>query len=579
MKKLIIFIVLFYLSSENSKCQKNIHVVRLDSMWQLPYPHNHLATESYIYDALAKSEKYYREIINVWLPEFKSRGNDRDKIHIEFLKILGDNTTEKADTNFINKVNYLLPLSVNKDFPNLTITLFCERAWYYRKTNEHGKSLENLIKAESLSSARPIDHYPHQPYVTFLLNEQFFLYKDYEKVIETGIKLDKNNEKTAQWINTINANMIGLSFLKLNKFDEARLWFQKCLEYSKKRYDNKDEWVGLVAGNHGMAYFKENNFSLAAPYLKSGIEGAFKFNYYNDALLFSSNLCEIYCKNGELNSAEFVFKKIQPYIKEVKNVEILSNYYFSKSLYYKKKNEYKELANIQDSLLKYRLLFQEQRDGNIKTIAEANIELNKSEISLKYKDEELKSQKTKRNLTIGIFILIGTIISLLHHRQKLFTKIKLEQVQNKKNKLEYELQAAKNLLNIFTKNLMEKNAIIENIHSELEKGQNGQKQELDHESFEKLRTSAILTDQDWENFRVLFEKVHTGYLHNLKMKLPDLSPAEIRFMTLAKLELSNKEMGSILGVSVDAVRTIKYRIRKKLNLSEEGGIEDLIKSI
>jgi DNA-directed RNA polymerase specialized sigma24 family protein len=50
-------------------------------------------------------------------------------------------------------------------------------------------------------------------------------------------------------------------------------------------------------------------------------------------------------------------------------------------------------------------------------------------------------------------------------------------------------------------------------------------------------------------------------------------------MALAKLNLSNKDMAAMLGVSADAMRTIRYRLRKKLYLSEEGDIQELINKI
>jgi hypothetical protein len=38
-------------------------------------------------------------------------------------------------------------------------------------------------------------------------------------------------------------------------------------------------------------------------------------------------------------------------------------------------------------------------------------------------------------------------------------------------------------------------------------------------------------------------------------------------------------MGSILGISPDSIRTIRYRLRKKLHLEEEGSMDELIGSI
>ena len=61
--------------------------------------------------------------------------------------------------------------------------------------------------------------------------------------------------------------------------------------------------------------------------------------------------------------------------------------------------------------------------------------------------------------------------------------------------------------------------------------------------------------------------------------MPELTPAEIRFMTLAKLNLSTKEMAASLGVSAQSVRVTRHRLLKKINLPEEGSLADLVNSI
>ncbi len=73
--------------------------------------------------------------------------------------------------------------------------------------------------------------------------------------------------------------------------------------------------------------------------------------------------------------------------------------------------------------------------------------------------------------------------------------------------------------------------------------------------------------------------MHAGFLDRAYAGIPNLTRAEARFLALGKLKLSNREMAGMLGVSAQAVRNYKYRIRKKLNLSEEGDIDEVIDSI
>jgi DNA-binding CsgD family transcriptional regulator len=62
----------------------------------------------------------------------------------------------------------------------------------------------------------------------------------------------------------------------------------------------------------------------------------------------------------------------------------------------------------------------------------------------------------------------------------------------------------------------------------------------------------------------------------MRVKLPDLTPAETRLLVLTKLKLSNKEMGAMLGIGYDAIKKTRQRLRKKIDLPEEGGLDKLI---
>jgi DNA-directed RNA polymerase specialized sigma24 family protein len=100
-----------------------------------------------------------------------------------------------------------------------------------------------------------------------------------------------------------------------------------------------------------------------------------------------------------------------------------------------------------------------------------------------------------------------------------------------------------------------------------------------NETLQQLRHSTILTDSDWEYFRDLFEKAHPGFLQRLKEKIPGLTPAETRFIVLSKLELSGKEMAAMLGIGTDAIRQLRSRVKKKLNLQEESSLDDIVNHI
>ena len=196
-----------------------------------------------------------------------------------------------------------------------------------------------------------------------------------------------------------------------------------------------------------------------------------------------------------------------------------------------------------------------------------------------------------RNAIIGFAILIMIISLLLYNRTQLKNRNRQQQLIAEKKLAENELKSASEQLNAFTQSIREKNEfiekasqVIERMNSELNLTKSKQDDlvavpETDGNSLRLLQGSVILTDEDWKNFTGLFEKVHHNFFIRLKEKLPGLSPAETRFLALTRLKLSTKEMANMLGVTVEAIRQIRSRLKKKLNPEGEEGMEELVDKI
>ncbi len=101
---------------------------------------------------------------------------------------------------------------------------------------------------------------------------------------------------------------------------------------------------------------------------------------------------------------------------------------------------------------------------------------------------------------------------------------------------------------------------------------NNQK-EIEQIQDDKLQNLKILTTDDWRVFRKLFEQRYPDFFDNLIGALPKLSAAEIRLLTLIKIDFDANEMASILGISSSSIYKSRYRLRKKLGLVEEDDLE------
>jgi DNA-binding CsgD family transcriptional regulator len=163
--------------------------------------------------------------------------------------------------------------------------------------------------------------------------------------------------------------------------------------------------------------------------------------------------------------------------------------------------------------------------------------------------------------------LMGFIIL---NRQKLKLKVRRQQALEEKRIAEQEAQSAKDQLDLFTRNLIDKNALIESLQQQLLQRDISEEQKS---HIAALSGHTILTDEDWENFKILFEKVYPGFFYRLRQKVSDLTMSDLRIAALSKLQLSNKEAATLLGIAPNSVLKARQRLRQRLGLAPETDLE------
>lgn len=89
---------------------------------------------------------------------------------------------------------------------------------------------------------------------------------------------------------------------------------------------------------------------------------------------------------------------------------------------------------------------------------------------------------------------------------------------------------------------------------------------------------SIDSDKQWEVFESHFENVHEEFLKRLKENYPDLSPRELKLCAYLRLNISSKEIASLMNISVRGVEISRYRLRKKLQLEHDTNLTDFILS-
>jgi len=84
------------------------------------------------------------------------------------------------------------------------------------------------------------------------------------------------------------------------------------------------------------------------------------------------------------------------------------------------------------------------------------------------------------------------------------------------------------------------------------------------------------SEKEWGNFVSHFEEVNQGILASLKQKHPDLNSNDLRFISYIYMNMSTKEIASMLNITVDACRKRRERITRKMNLDGENSLHDYL---
>lgn len=103
----------------------------------------------------------------------------------------------------------------------------------------------------------------------------------------------------------------------------------------------------------------------------------------------------------------------------------------------------------------------------------------------------------------------------------------------------------------------------------------------DNESYEITNMTAFLvenlsTESDWRSFEHYFTKVHKDFFRDLKTAYPKITTSELNLCALLKLNIPNKEIAQILGISYGSVRKAQHRLAQKIDIPSNQILRDFI---
>lgn len=327
----------------------------------------------------------------------------------------------------------------------------------------------------------------------------------------------------------------------LDNHEEAEEYYNQAMPLIKK-YGAPKSTASLLT-NYGSLLSMKGDLSSAVPILEESIDMNLHLKRYGSAAKGMNNLGSNYQNLGQYEKA------IEQYEKAIKlNTEhhfsnnMIRNY-LGLHIVYSQKKEYKKAM---DFLMK--------RDQLKDSLIGQQTQLSIANLEAKYnaKNKELELEKTQSKLLstkVTLERTLGTLSILLLLLGFGFWYFRSRNLHAKNQKE----QAQKDLEQL-SKILVDKNAAILSLNTQLSNLSNLPNQKGSEQVGENFINMTILTSEEWVTYKSKFEKLYPGFLSKLRLDYPELSDAEERLFLLIKLQLKTREIAAILGILQTVLR-------------------------
>ncbi|OJX49497.1 MAG: hypothetical protein BGO88_14750 [Flavobacterium sp. 38-13] len=536
------------------------------------------------------------------------------------------------------KIFFNKAVSKYAKYPKNKAGSFINLSIAHRNTGDYKTSLEYLDDALKIYESLDNERGKAIVYGEMASNYAYMIdNKSATRYLLKGIEiLSKSDDKTDRKNLVVQKQKLANIYFKLENFKFAIDLYEECLPAMKEVKDLKNYYLTLINYGDCLTYVKDNTKAKKA--LMEAAKGLEDFHNAEFISLAYSKLGKIALHEKKYDLSGFYYKKAFDGIKNTDSfrfmligaeyIQLLNQIGdFEKALGIIKLVENspnRKTFNAEDQMFFYEVSAVTFKNTNIKdkgiealekaiiikdSLAKAHKESTTEELQAKFQTQtqqeknlflkqknELLSQKVsaqRRNYILigsGIVVIcaLGFAISRAYWLKHKLEKAKLREAEiEKMNLLERNaykkritedqqqiIQLREQELTSMTlqlANLQDQiSSIIENESSGADSKSNSVKSSLQQ----------IIKQKDyWKEFSIKFGQIHPNFNDKLQERFPILTKNDINFCSLLKLNLSNKEIATLLQISHESVITKKYRIKKKINIQDDNEFQKIISEI
>lgn len=426
---------------------------------------------------------------------------------------------------------------------------------------------------------------------------------------------------------------VGILYYRNEQLEAAKSYYEEANSYFDASGDQRR--MAMISSAIGSIYYQQDSLYRALDYynkalvIKKSISDSLLmttdiFNIglvfknlgnIDSALVYLNRAKELNEKIGQELKSDGIYRSLADiYILQGRNVEALAS--AKKALELTQKlgsrydisSSYETLANTyrasgdSDKAFSYFVRFKELNDSlvnneNTQLLADARekYEAEKKEQEIVLLSQENANQKLRSLLTagsLGLVLIIVFTFGFLHinkrkkeielsekERSIADSEKRLAQVELQNEKLKSD--HIKNELTNYALHLVEKNEFLDYIKARLSEIKLTSKNiDLKKEitSLELKIYQNVNIQNDMSEFQRKVEQISEGFYYSLQEKHNYLTKNEQRLSALLRLNLSSKEIASILNISVKSVDQSRYRLRKRLGLAKDENLTSFLNS-
>lgn len=307
----------------------------------------------------------------------------------------------------------------------------------------------------------------------------------------------------------------------------------------------------------------------------------YEFNVYCEKLMQSIDSCpDIQVKNVALiNISGYYYQKKQ----YQKSIQILQNLvrHFVMTKEDKKLSSclanmaecYQLMGDYKKALEYYSRFAQLQLSGEQDRVASQVIN---AESLLKIKQYNLQLEEQRREsrfrmIALGVtsvLVILGLVsIIMLYRYRSRKNKVQLENEQLKSEKQQLEIALQNKKLVTTSMMLAEKDQALKEIKEHIAdaRGQDGVKDDV-AAKINMAVNMHLVSEREWERFKLSFEQVYPDFLESLSTQYPDLTEYDLRLCSFYMMGIDTKQIALMLNVQPLSVQRSRSRIRKKMGI-------------